>query len=266
MKYAKSIITGSALLIGISSFYGQCGTQPSAAQKEENAPIWADEFNTNGAPDSLKWGYDIGNGNNGWGNAEAQYYTSRPENVEVSDGTLKIKAIKEDYNGSAYTSARLLTKGKFDFTYGRVEVRAKLPAGKGTWPAIWLLGSNVDKAGWPECGEIDIMEHAGNRQNKIDGTVHYPGGYGANGPTYFTTLTDASENFHVYALDWSPTVIKWYVDGKEFSSFDNNKDIPFNHDFFVLLNFAVGGSFGGLIDPAFTGGVFEVDYVRVYKN
>jgi Glycosyl hydrolases family 16 len=140
--------------------------------------IWAEEFNVDGAPDPAKWGYDLGAG--GWGNGELQYYTARPENATVLGGVLKIKAIKESFSGSAYTSARLLTKDKFSFKYGKVEVRAKLPAGGGTWPAVWMLGSNINTASWPACGEIDIMEHLGNDLNKIYGTLHYPGRSGGN--------------------------------------------------------------------------------------
>ena len=136
------------------------------------APFWADEFNTDGAPDATKWGYDIGTGAGGWGNNELQYYTNRPENVIVQGGVLKIKAIRENYLGSSYTSARILTKGKFAFTYGRVEVRAKVPEGVGTWPAAWMLGNNISTVGWPNCGEIDILEHKGSELNKIYGTLH----------------------------------------------------------------------------------------------
>jgi len=134
------------------------------------ALVWADEFNTNGSPDTTKWGYDLGAG--GWGNNESQYYTDRAENVIVKDGFLKITAKKEDYQGSQYTSARMLTAGKFDFKYGKVEVRAKLPEGGGTWPAIWMLGSNINSVGWPACGETDIMEHAGNRQGAVSSAMH----------------------------------------------------------------------------------------------
>lgn len=124
--------------------------------------IWSDEFNLDGAPDATKWAYDIGTGDWGWGNNEAQYYTSRADNVKVQNGVLKIIAQRENYSGSNYTSARIKTQGKFTFKYGRVEMRAKLPSGGGTWPALWMLGNNITTAGWPACGEIDIMEHLGN--------------------------------------------------------------------------------------------------------
>ncbi|MRG44975.1 family 16 glycosylhydrolase [Chitinophaga sp. SYP-B3965] len=231
-----------------------------------NNPVWADEFNTNGAPDQAKWGYDLGTGDNGWGNQEKQYYTNRTQNVEVSNGTLKITAMKEAHQGSAYTSTRMLTKGKFSFKYGRVEARAKLPIGGGTWPAIWMLGDNVSTIGWPACGEIDIMEHNGNNLNKIYGTMHYPGRSGGNADGGTTMITNAATEFHKYAVDWTPAFIKVYVDDQLFFTYVNTAASPFNNNFFVILNFAMGGAFGGAIDPAYTSSTFEVDYVRVYKN
>src|SRR5687767_8877514 len=133
--------------------------------------VWSDDFEYSGLPDSTKWNYDIGG--HGWGNNELQYYTNASsKNVEVSNGSLKIRAIKEAMGSNAYTSAKLITKGKADFTYGRFEIRAKLPPGRGLWPAIWMLGSNIDKVDWPECGEIDIMEHVGYEKDSIFGTIH----------------------------------------------------------------------------------------------
>ncbi len=227
--------------------------------------VWSDEFNVNGAPDPQKWNYETGTGSNGWGNGEAQYYTSRPENVIVQDGKLKITAKKENYNGSAYTSARLLTRDKFAFRYGKVVVSAKLPTGAGTWPAIWMLGSDVGTAGWPACGEVDIMEHKGSTLNKIYATLHYPGHSGGNGDGSTVTIQGVAESFHEYVVDWRQDKIRFYVDNQLFFTFANNNNVPFNHDFFLLINFAMGGGFGGTIDPAFTSAVFEVDYVRVYK-
>ena len=227
--------------------------------------LWSDEFNTDGAPDPATWGYDLGTGSGGWGNSELEYYTSRPENVIVQGGVLKIKAIRESYSGSAYTSARIITMNKFAFTYGKVEVRAKLPAGVGTWPAVWMLGSDLNTAIWPACGEIDIMEHRGSDLNKIFGTLHYPGhsGGSANGSTY--VITNATTDFHIYTLEWSAASIKISVDGITFHTVPNSAAIPFNHDFFLILNVAMGGTFGGAVDPAFTNATMEVDYIRVYK-
>jgi beta-glucanase (GH16 family) len=225
--------------------------------------VWSDEFGTDGLPDATKWGYDTGAG--GWGNNELEYYTTRSDNASVSGGTLKITAKAESYSGSAYTSARLLSKGKFSFKYGKIEVRAKLPAGVGTWPAIWMLGDNISTAGWPACGEADIMEHVGSQLNKIFGTLHYPGHSGANGSGGTTIISNATTEFHRYAMDWSASVIKFSVDDAVFFTFTNDSSLPFNQNFFIILNVAMGGNFGGTVDPAFTSASMEIDYVRVYQ-
>ncbi len=227
--------------------------------------LWAEEFNYTGAPDPAKWGYDLGGG--GWGNQEVQYYTSRPENATVSGGTLKIKAIRENYQGAPFTSARLLSKGKFDFKYGKVEVSAKVPAGVGTWAAAWMLGSNISTVDWPNCGEIDIMEHLGREENKVYGTLHYPGRSGSSADGSTRMITGATTAFHTYSLDWTSAFIKIYVDGQLIHSVTNTNAIPFNHNFFIILNLAMGGNFGGPnIDPNLTSATLEVDYVRVYSN
>jgi hypothetical protein len=225
--------------------------------------VWSDEFNTNGAPDATKWGYDLGAG--GWGNNESQYYTNRPENVVVENGSLKIKTIKENYSGSNYTSARILTKDKFSFKYGRVEIRAKLPIGGGTWPALWMLGNNINTVGWPACGEIDIMEHKGNETNKIHGTLHSPGRSGNSPDTGTVNISNATSEFHIYTVDWSASAIKFYVDNNLFYTFSNSANLPFNQNFFLIINNAMGGNFGGAIDTNFSSSVFEIDYVRVYN-
>lgn len=227
--------------------------------------VFSDEFDTPGAPDPAKWGYDIGTGSGGWGNNELQYYTNRSDNVVVSNGTLKIIAKKETYSGSAYTSARLLSQNKFSFKYGRVEARAKLPAGVGTWPAIWMLGNNIPTVGWPACGEIDIMEHKGSDLNKIYATLHHPGFSGGNGNGSTKVISNATTEFHKYTMDWSSTSIKFYVDDVVFYTFANTSTLPFNQNFFLLMNFAMGGSFAGSVDPAFTTATFEIDYIRVYQ-
>lgn len=227
--------------------------------------LWSDEFNTDGAPDAAKWGYDIGTGSGGWGNNELQFYTSRPVNVIVQGGVLKIIAIKENYSGSTYTSARLLTKNKFSFKYGKIEVRAKMPVGVGTWPATWMLGDNISTVNWPACGEIDIAEHLGRDLNKIYGTLHYPGHSGANANSNTIMIPDATTAFHNYTVDWSASAIKIYVDGQLYHTVANSAALPFNQNFFILLNMAIGGNFGGAAEPTLTSATFEVDYVRVYK-
>ncbi len=228
-----------------------------------SAPVWADEFNTNGAPSSSNWGYDLGAG--GWGNNESQNYTNRSDNVKVENGVLKITLKKESYQGSNYTSARLLSKGKFSIKYGKVEFRAKLPVGGGTWPALWMLGDNISTAGWPACGEIDIMEHVGNDLNKIHGTLHYSGRSGGNADTTSKVISNATTEFHIYTIDWRADSIKFYIDNQLFKNFTNTSSLPFNQKFFLIMNCAIGGNFGGAIDPNFVSSTFEVDYVRVYN-
>ncbi len=227
--------------------------------------VWSDEFNVAGAPDASKWGYDIGTGSGGWGNNELQYYTNRVENASVSNGTLKITALKENYSGSAYSSARLLTKNKFSTKYGKIEVRAKLPVGVGTWPAIWMLGNNIDAVGWPACGEIDIMEHKGSDQNRVYGTLHHPNHSGGNGDGGTVVIPTTATEFHNYAVEWNAEIIKFSVDEKVFYTFINKSNLPFNQNFFIILNLAMGGTFGGPVDPVFSNATMEVDYVRVYN-
>jgi len=225
--------------------------------------VWSDEFNTPGAPDPSKWGYDIGAG--GWGNSELQYYTNRTDNVLVSNGTLKIISKKEAYSGSNYTSARLLSKGKFSFQYGKVEVSAKLPAGAGSWPAFWMLGDNFTTAGWPTCGEIDIMEQKGSDMNRIYSTLHYLGHSGGSAIGSSFLINNVTTEFHKYGLIWSGANLQFLVDDVVCYTFVNSSSAPFNQNFFMILNLAMGGTFGGNIDPAFSSALMEIDYVRVYQ-
>ena len=242
-------------------------TSPPSQGTDFTNLVWQDEFNVDGAPDSSKWVLETGRGpnNDGWGNNEQQYYTTSSNNVSISGGTLKITAIRENFNGSPFTSARLKTQGKFDFKYGKVVMRAKLPTGGGTWPALWMLGSNITSVPWPDCGEIDIMEHVGNQQNTVFSTLHYPGHSGGNGVSGNTTNATASSAFHEYSVVWTDTVIKFYIDNVQFHTFANTSSTPFNQNFFLLLNFAMGGNFGGAIDSSFTQSTYEIDYVKVYQ-
>jgi beta-glucanase (GH16 family) len=226
--------------------------------------VWSDEFNTNGAPDPAKWGYDLGN-NNGWGNNELEYYTNRPENVIVQNGVLKINAIREFYMGNTFTSTRLLSKDKYAFTYGKVEARAKLPAGVGTWPAIWMLGSNINTVSWPGCGEIDIMEHVGKNLNRIYATLHYPGRSGGSADGNSLVINNATTAFHVYKLEWDASDIKIFVDDMMIHSVPNSNSKPFNQNFFFILNVAMGGDFGGPVDASVSNATMEVDYIRVFQ-
>ncbi|MBC7935683.1 MAG: family 16 glycosylhydrolase [Rhizobacter sp.] len=227
--------------------------------------LWSDEFNIPGAPDPAKWVYDIGTGGGGWGNQELQYYTSRPENVIIEGGLLKIKSIRENFSGSTFTSARMKTQGKFEFKYGKVEVKAKVPAGVGTWAAAWALGSNITTVGWPACGELDIMEHLGRELNKVYGTLHYPGRSGGNADGNSRMINNAATEFHVYSTEWSASSVKILVDGLLIHEVANSTAIPFNHNFFLILNLAMGGNFGGPVDAGVNGGTMEVDYIRVYQ-
>lgn len=235
--------------------------QPTQDATDYSNLVFSDEFSTDGAPDATKWSYDLGN-NNGWGNGELQNYTNSQNNAVVQGGNLVITAIK---NGSAYTSARLKSENKFEFKYGKVEFNAKLPAGAGTWPALWMLGQNYATNTWPACGEIDIMEHKGYQPNIIHGTVHYPGHSGGGGVTSQTTSTNVSTTFHKYKVIWSPQSIRFYVDNVLFHSVINTNSLPFNSDFFLIMNVAMGGTFGGPVDSAFTQSSMLVDYVRVYQ-
>jgi hypothetical protein len=225
-----------------------------------NTLAWEDDFNTDGAPDATKWTYDLGAG--GWGNGELQTYTNDSENVIVENGSLKIKA---KVNGAAYTSARLKSQGLYAFTYGRVEVRAKLPASQGTWPAIWMLGSNFTTVGWPEAGEIDIMEQKGQDKNTVLSTLHYPGNSAGNGPSQSASLPTSTTEFHNYTVEWTDTRIEFYIDDVPYHTLTNDATLPFNADFFLILNVAMGGTLGGDIDPAFTEDLMEIDYIKVFK-
>lgn len=234
--------------------------QPTQDATDYTNLVFSDEFSTDGAPDATKWSYDLGAG--GWGNGELQNYTNSPNNAVVQGGNLVITAIK---NGSAYTSARLKSENKYEFKYGKVEFNAKLPAGSGTWPALWMLGQNWATNVWPACGEIDIMEQKGYLPNIIYGTVHYTGHSGGGGISSQTSASSTATTFHKYKVIWSPQSIRFFVDNVLFHSVINTNSLPFNSDFFLIMNVAMGGTFGGSVDPAFTQSSMLVDYIRVYQ-
>ncbi|MBT8393636.1 MAG: glycoside hydrolase family 16 protein [Flavobacteriaceae bacterium] len=224
--------------------------------------VWSDEFNIEGAPNPSNWNYNTGAG--GWGNNELQTYTDNSENVIVEEGVLKIIARADASVG--YTSARIKSENLYEFTYGTIEVRAKLPAKQGTWPAIWLLGANFDQIGWPACGEIDIMEQTGWDKNKVLGTCHWSfnGNYAGYGLE--TSVSNASTSFKTYKLEWTEGgAIRIFVDNNEYFVMTTNSSMPFNEDFFIILNIAIGGNLGGDVDPSFTEDSMEIDYVRVYQ-
>ncbi len=228
--------------------------------------VWSDEFDVDGAPDPANWVYDLGTGSNGWGNNEEQFYTDRPDNILVSDGTLKITAKRESFSGRAFTSSRIKTEGLFEFTYGTIDFRAKLPTGGGTWPAIWSLGADYQTNPWPAAGEIDYMEHIGNNQDVIYATVHRPGASGGNADGNSIAVPNVSTEFHDYRTIWTEESILFFVDGDLIHQVDNNDNVPFNKDFFIIMNVAMGGNFGGSIDPTFVESTMEVDYIRVYQE
>ena len=233
--------------------------------------VWSDEFNYTGLPDSSKWNYDTGG--DGWGNHELQFYTSkRAENARVENGNLVIEARKEKWQNNDYTSARLVTKGKGDWQYGKIEVRARLPKGTGTWPAIWMLASKTPLT-WPDDGEIDIMEHVGFHQGYIHGSIHCKKYYHSIGTQKTDTIVikDCSEQFHVYSLEWTADSIKTAVDGYVYFRFANEhsgyQGWPFDNKMHLLLNQAVGGDWGGAkgIAQDIWPQRMEIDYVRVYQ-
>jgi len=232
--------------------------------------VWAEEFEYTDTPSAENWGYDTGD--HGWGNNELQNYTANRENAFVKDGVLTIKAVK---TGEKWTSARLVSKNKRDFKYGRVEVSAKLPLGVGTWPAIWMLPTEWAYGGWPESGEIDIMEHVGYDAGVVHGTVHTKAYNHKIGTQVGNTISipDFNEQFHVYAIAWDAEKIDFLVDDQKYFTFKNDlkgdfDSWPFDQAFHLILNIAIGGDWGGKegIDPALNDATMEVEYVRVYEN
>ena len=239
--------------------------------------VWSDEFNYNGLPDSTKWGYDIGKGcpqNCGWGNNEQQYYTAnRLENARIEKGKLIIEARKEIFSEAGYTSARMVTKNKGDWKYGRIETRAKLPKGRGMWPAIWMLPTKWEYGGWPTSGEIDIMENVGYLPDSLYGTVHTGAYNGMKGTQKSKGVLrkDLSKAFHIYSIEWTPKSISFFIDNEKYNVFVNEQTgvqaWPFDKEFHLLLNIAVGGNWGGTfgVDDTTFPQKMLVDYVRVYQ-
>ena len=247
---------------------------------------WSDEFNGSrgSAPNPAAWGYEIGdgtaNGIPGWGNDELQYYTNKPENVAM-DGRGNLVITARAANGSLqcyygpckYTSARLLTKNRFEVAYGRIEARVQVPRGAGLWPAFWMLGTDIDQVDWPQTGEIDIMEHVGRLPTEVFGTLHGPGYSGGQSyGKYYDLGHPVADSFHTFAVEWQPDKIVWYLDGMPYftatpdDAFLNGKQWVYNHPFFMLLNMAIGGNFGGTVgaDTIFPQST-KIDYVRIYQ-
>jgi beta-glucanase (GH16 family) len=243
--------------------------------------VWSDEFSgaDGSSPDSSKWTYDLGG--KGWGNQELESYTNRKENARIEKGNLVITALKESYTGADgltrdYTSARLKTLGLFAQTYGRFEARIKIPAGQGMWPAFWMLGEDISSAGWPKCGEIDIMENVGKEPGTVHGSLHGPS---TERPTSDLTSIfslpvgqNFADDFHLYAVEWDPEIVRFYVDSNLYAAFQSSQwpaggKWVFDHPFFIILNLAVGGNWPGSPDAStkFPQSML-VDYVRVYTK
>jgi beta-glucanase (GH16 family) len=257
----------TGILIFFIAFVISCDTE----NNQEGELIWSDEFNYSGLPDSSKWGYEQGMIRNN----EAQYYTKkRLKNARVEDGHLIIEARKENYKGAEYTSASINTLNKKHFQYGRIEARAKVPVGKGTWPAIWMLGTNISEVGWPDCGEIDILENVGYDPDEVHANIHTAAYNHVDGTNKGNSikLDKPWENFHTYAVEWRKDRIDFFVDTTKYFTFRNdgkgkNDTWPFDKPHYLLLNLAIGGSWGGQqgIDDSKFPHKYYIDYVRVYK-
>ena len=276
----------SAILLSLltAAFATSCGGQATQTSNTTTTTtptyrlVWSDEFGgaDGSAPDAGKWA--IQTGGNGWGNNELEYYTARPQNVQVQGGNLVITAIKEDYTGSDgvtqhYTSARLQTKGLFSQQGGRFEAGIKIPKGQGMWPAFWMLGSDIDTNPWPACGEIDIMENIGKEPAIVHGSLHGPAYAPGNVTAQYALPTGAlADGFHLYAVEWDTSQVRFYIDSTQYASFTPS-NLPsgspweFNKPFFLLLNVAVGGDWPGNPDGTtqFPQQML-VDYVRVYQK
>ena len=279
-KLQRPVFVGAILLVGLWVVGGRAEAQAPQSATSIWKMVWSDEFNgPDGSPvDSSKWVSETGGG--GWGNHELEYYTNRLENASQQDGNLVVKVLQEKYTGGDgvirnYTSARLKTQGKFSQAYGRFEARIKIPRGQGIWPAFWMLGDDIDKPGWPDCGEIDIMENIGKEPGLVHGTIHGPGYSGANSigaPYDLPGDQRFADDFHVFAVEWEPDVIRFYVDDHLYETrtpagLPKGTKWVYDHPFFVLLNVAVGGGWPGNPDATT---VFPqtmlVDYVRVYAR
>jgi beta-glucanase (GH16 family) len=269
-------LTLMALSIGGCAIHGGDTPVPSAAEAEGWSLVWADEFSSPGLPDSTRWDYDVGG--QGWGNNELQYYTERrAENARVGGGHLIIEARHEAWlDSSQYTSARLVTRGHANWRYGRFEIRARLPAGRGTWPAIWMLPWDWDlgNGSWPDNGEIDIIEHVGYDPGVVHATVHTKAHNHIDGTQISRQIeiADAQSAFHTYALEWDAQHLTAYVDREPYFTHTPGKGDwtvwPYDRPFYLILNIAVGGNWGGVqgVDASVFPQRLEVDFVRVYQR
>lgn len=262
-----------AALLGCCSLTA-CTEQPPPAEQAWEL-VWSDEFEQEGLLDDARWSYAVGG--HGWGNQELQYYTeARPENARVENGKLIITAVPEAYEGKPFTSARVTTSGKADWQYGRFEIRARLPGGLGTWPAIWMMpaGWSFEQGGWPDVGEIDIMEHVGHEVGTVHASAHSRDYQWQKGTQKTGTIQvpDATEAFHTYVLEWTAEALRAYVDDEPYFEYINEGEgsskWPYDKPFYLILNIAVGGAWGGQqgVDTTAFPQSMEVEYVRVYQE
>jgi beta-glucanase (GH16 family) len=274
LRHNRTILLAVSVAIAIAGgviFKHSTKAPDKSSEPKEWVLIWSDEFEgpDGSSVDQSKWTQE--EGGRGWGNNEHQYYTKGTDNCYIQDNHLVIEAKQDDSFGNPYTSARIKTSGKFDFQYGRVEMRAKIPYGQGIWPAFWMLGSDIERVSWPDCGEIDIMENIGKEPRRIHGTIHGPGYSGSGGiGRSFTLNENFSNDFHIYSIEWSENKIEWFFNGEKFNTITSDNIAQgkwvFNKEFFLLLNLAVGGNWPGYPDETT---VFPqkyiIDYVRVYQ-
>ncbi|WP_372754497.1 family 16 glycosylhydrolase [Labilibaculum sp.] len=274
IKYKVTLLLSSLLLLFSCNFKSKENSESNKSSLSKGYQlVWSDEFNELGLPDSTKWMYDTEGNATGWGNNELQHYThANKENAWVENGFLGITALKEQLEGKEYTSARL--NSKVSWLYGKVEVKAKLPDGRGTWPAIWMLGANIDTVGWPACGEIDIMEHVGYDAHNLHGSLHTPSSYGSTINTSSLMVENCAEEFNVYGMIWTEDSISFYVndEGNPFYTYapavKTDDNWPFYKPQFFILNLAVGGDWGGVegIDEDCFPQSMQIDYVRIYQK
>jgi beta-glucanase (GH16 family) len=270
----KNLRVGTLSLLGLVAFAACAGRHNGVSSPTEPSTgwtlAWSDEFERAGPPDPARWDYEEGR----LRNQELQYYTrARPENARVENGRLVIEARREPFQGASYTAASLVTRGRESIRYGKVEIRALLPRGRGLWPALWMLGDDIATVGWPRCGEIDIMEHVGFEPGRVHGTVHTDAYNHVKGTQRGASLDvgDLYDTFRVYSIEWRPERIDFFVDGRQYFSFAREGSSPavwpFDRPHYLIMNVAVGGSWGGQqgIDESVFPQRMAIDYVRVYR-
>jgi beta-glucanase (GH16 family) len=275
MKLNILILMGCVCLSGCGPWQGLDLRPKNHAIPEGYTLVWADEFNDDGLPDPANWSYDTGGNREGWHNNEKQYYAqARLANSRVAGGVLHITARKEDlsafadFGGQAYSSARLLSRAKREFTYGFFDIRAKMPCGQGTWPAIWMLGHDGD---WPHMGETDILEHVGAHPGVVQSALHMGAHFGGAAMVEKTPMPDACGTFHNYQVLWTPQSMTFYVDGVAYHRYDNDgkndpATWPYRQPQFFILNLAIGGDLGGAVDDRIFPRSLKIDYVRAYQK